>query len=317
MRVKTIFISLVSIALGGCAGAPTKELSVTGSTTDTKSTPTYSEKVDAVTVDKIRSSECPASGWETADWRKIVDYANACVKAKDWVKVEKMGNHLAIRSYLTPWGPYYMSLSAAARRDYPRAVWMLELALKKAPQEGLFHYQLGRIHWETGDEVNAIKELKTASDLSPALVEAHTLMGLLALQKQDFSGAESLFNKALKVNAGHWPATMGLASVRMKSGDWKGAEALLEKSVRSNPRSSKARLALAQVQELHLKKLTEALHSYRELKSLSTEQKLDEGLKFNLEEKIQSLEKSLSQAQKVNQVTTTVRKPAEQKKVTK
>jgi tetratricopeptide (TPR) repeat protein len=239
------------------------------------------------------------------------------VKAKDWMKVEKLGNHLAIRHHLIPWGPYFMSLSASSRKDYPRATWMLELALKKAPQEGLFHYQLGRIAWETGDTSSAVKELKMASDLNPSLVEAHTLMGTLALQKQDFSNAGALFEKALKVDAGHWPAMMGLASVKMKSGDFKEAEALLEKSVRSNPRSSRARLALAQVQEQHLKKLTEALQSYKDLKSLSTEQKLDEGLKFNLDEKIQSLEKSLSQAQKVNQVTSTVRKPAEQRKVTK
>jgi tetratricopeptide (TPR) repeat protein len=318
MRIRMVMTSLAFLALGACSGVPTRDSSMMkGPTTDAKVGPTYAEKVDAVTVNQFRSGECSGSSWENADWRMLVEFANACVKAGDWLKVEKIGDRLAVRFHMTPWGPYFMSLSAASRKDYPRAVWLLELALKKAPGEGLFHYQLGRIAWETGDTAAAIREFKASSDMNPSLVEAHTLMGMLALQKQDHAAAGSLFTKALKVDSRYWPALMGLASVKMKAGEWEEAEGLLEKSVRANPRSSKARVALAQIREQHLKKLAEALQSYKELRSLATEQKLDEGVKFDLDEKIQSLEKSLSQVQKVNQVTSTVRTPAEQRKVTK
>ena len=65
--------------------------------------------------------------------------------------------------------------------------------------------------------------------------------------------------------------------------------------MRYNPRSAKARLALAQVQEEHLKKAQEALHGYKQLKQLNADRKLDETIHINLDEKIQSLEKNISQ----------------------
>lgn len=306
-------VLVLSIFVGACSSL--KKVDDADSMTAGKFAASYLEKTDAVTLDNAKVGDCPTDGWESVDWKKAVAFANACVKAKDWVKVDKIGNHLAIQAYLTPWGPYFLSLSAAARKDYPRAQWLLELASKKAPQEGIFHYQLGRLAWENGDEAVAIKELTQASDMNSSLVEAQTLLGLLAYRKQDNSTAERRFQKALEADPTHWPAMMGLASVKIKNGNWKEAEELLVKSVKMKPASSKARLALAQVQETHLQKLSDALQTYKDIKSLSAERKLDEGIKVNLEEKIQSLEKSLSQAQKVNQVT--VRKPAEQKRIAK
>ena len=39
--------------------------------------------------------------------RQVPAKLNACVKAKDWHRVEKMGDLLAKTAYLTPWGAYY------------------------------------------------------------------------------------------------------------------------------------------------------------------------------------------------------------------
>lgn len=302
-----IIIATSALLLSACASTPGKKADVP--------VPTYTEKVGAVTVSDFRpGTACPPDGkFASPDWRKVVSYANACVKAKDWRKVEMIGNYLAVNAHLTPWGPYYLSLAAQYRKDYPRATWMLELALKKAPNEGIFHYQLGRLNWELGDDAGALKELKLASDLNPSLADAHYVMGHMALQKEDFSGAQTLLRKALGIDSKHWPSTMAMATVHMKMGDWSKAESVLEDAVRMNPRSTKARLALAQVQEMHLKKLQEALYSYKELRSYAQDKKLDESVHLNLDEKIQSLEKNISQVSKGSQLS--VRQPTAEGKV--
>lgn len=305
-----ILLSVAALFLSGCASGPGKKADAPA--------PTYSEKVGAVSVTEFKSgSSCPPDGkWEGPDWRKIVGYANACVKAKDWRKVEMIGNYLAVNAHLTPWGAYYMSLAAQARKDYPRAVWMLELALKKAPNEGIFHYQLGRLHWELGDEQLALKELKLASEMNPSLTDAHYVMGQMALQKEDYSTAEKLLRMALANDSKHWPSLMAMASLRMKTGDWTKAESALEEAVSQNPRSSKARLALAQVQEMHLKKLQDALSTYKRLREMAQDKKLDENISLNLDEKIQALEKNISavsRSDKGSQLT--VRKPTAEGKV--
>lgn len=280
-----ILVSATALLVAGCASAPALKKAVD------VPVPTYSEKVEALPVDEVRGVSCPRDNmWEASDWRKIVPLANGCVKAKEWGKVERMGDHLAKKAHLTPWGPYYLSLAAENRKDYPRAMWMLELALKKDPKQGIFHFEMGRIQWEQGDESAALKSLKTASELNPSLTEAHYIMGQMALQRGSNSEAESLLKKALDNDGNHWATLMALAVLKSRTGDWNKAAEYLARAVNQNPRSSRARVALAQIQETHLKRLPEALQSYKAIKQLASARKLDEIVQFNLDEKIKTIE---------------------------
>lgn len=313
MMTKRIALSFAMLMLAACAAGPQVKKEETAAVVK----PTYTEKVSAITLEEQKSSTCPVdASFQKDDWRKIVPTANACVKAKNWNQLEKIGNHLAKTAPLTPWGAYYMSLVATVRKDYPRAQWMLELALKKAPNEGLFHYELGRLFWEQKDDAGAIKEMKLASDLSPSLTDAHYIVGMLALRADDTGAARQAFNKTLDNNSKHLEGLMGAAQVEIKAKDFTKAEQFLERAVRANPRSSKARFALAQVQEQHLKKSIEALQTYRDLKQLGRERKLDENIQsWNVDEKIQNLEKSLSQVNKGEQASS--RKPTAERQVKK
>jgi tetratricopeptide (TPR) repeat protein len=305
---------VLTLLLSACASAPTSSTASKDSLND-KQGPTYNEKVGAVGIDALKpSASCPHDrAYEKEDWRHAVTRANACVKAKDWTRVEQIGDFLAMHAPLTPWGAYYLSLAASARKDYPRAQWMLELALKKAPNEGIFHYELGRLNWELGDEAGAIKEIKQASDLSPGLLDAQFVMGQIALQKDDLSGARALFRKVLAADSHNAPALMAASEVEIKARDFAAAESLLNRAISANPRGAKARVALAQIQELNLKKIDEALQTYRDLKLLASRHKLDESVPFNLDDKIQALEKTLSQADHASKVSK--RQPSSDKRV--
>lgn len=305
--MKKISLSIVTALLAACASKPTTE-------TAEAPKPTYSEKAGALTLQSQKGGTCVRE-FQKEDWRKVVTLANVCVKMNDWGQVEKMGDYLARVAPLTPWGAYYLALAASARRDLPRARWMLELALKKAPNEGLFHYELGRLDWETGDEAEAIKEIKQAADLSPALTDAHYVTGQLALRRDDFSEARRRFERVLANDPNHVGALMAAAQVEINTKDYAKGEMYLSRAIAQAPRSSKARLALAQVQELHLKKFQEALRTYRELKAMAGEHKLDEGVRVDLDEKIKALEKSVSQVNKSGQATS--RSPSGERQVAK
>lgn len=301
MKRNIILFAAVTVLLSACATGPQTAKKDAAALAPVQ--PSYSERVVGVPMDQIKVS-CPAdSKWESLPVQKVMALANACVKAKDWVKVEKMGDVLAKQAYLTPWGAYYLSMSAEGRKDYPRAIWMLELALKKDPKEGLFHYELGRIHWELKNDVEALKQLKMASEANPSLTGAHWLMGQMAMQRQELSDANRLFEKALSNNPQHWPSLMSMAQLKMMGKDWVQAENFLNRAISVNPRSSKARLALARVQEEFLKKTQEALVTYRQIKQLASDRKLDENVQMNLDEKIQTLQKSLTQVSDGSKLT--------------
>lgn len=295
-----IFVGLVAATLCGCATGPTSQTA--GGAASAQLTPvvaSYSERVEAQALEQYRGGVCLTDNkWEALPWQKMVSVANACVKAKDFLKVEKIGDHLARSAHLTPWGPYFLALSAESRHDSPRAVWMLELALKKAPKEGIFHYELGRIQWDAKADQEAIKHLKLASELSPSLTGAHWVLGQMAMQRNELSEADRLLQKALASNSEHGPSLLAMAQLKIQQKSWEQAEKFLARAISVVPRNGKARMALAQLQELHLKKFEEALRTYKQLKQLVTERKLDDSVNLNLDEKIQSL---MNEASKISQ----------------
>ena len=307
-----ILTGISSIFLAGCATSSPAQKPVNGAWAGPQ--PTYDEKVTSRALEQVKAA-CPSDfSYQSMEWRKVTPLANACVKAKDWQRLEKMGDWLAKQAPLTPWGPYYMGLAAEGRRDFPRAIWMLELALKKAPKEGIFHYELGRIHWELKNDRAAVASMKTASEMSPGLVEAHSVMGQLSLQREEFAEARKYFQKALLVNSKHYVSVLGMAAVEMGTKDYAKAEEYLARAVDLNPNASKPRLALAQIQEEHLKKFDEALSGYKRIRQMSADKKLDEAIPVNLDEKIRGLEKS-SQVNKAGQLT--VRTPTAERQVAK
>lgn len=300
-----ILISVLSLILAGCSTAPARQDAPIAK----KIEASYFDKVEGVPLSEARG-ECPKSEAPLAEvsWEKMMPMAAACVKAQDWFRLEQVGNALATRGHRTPWGPYYLSLSAESRKDYPRAIWMLELAIKKAPKEGILHYQLGRIHWLQGNDIVALKNLKQASELNPSLTDAHFISGVVALNSDKLGEAESALKLALRNDSRHFPATMAMADLKMKAKDWEGAVSFLERAISLNSRSQKARVALATVQETQLKRLDAALSTYRDLKRLNASNKLDAPLGFSVEDKIKSLEGMMVQAVKQKQVSS--RKPS-------
>ena len=145
-------ILALSLLAVGCASAPAKKgqpkAAALAVAQKEEVKPAYTEKMTVQKVVELAKMACPRDGaWNGMEWRKVIPMANACVQAKDWRRVDSIGEYLGVHAHLAPWGAYYMSLAAGARKDYPRAIWMMELALKKAPTEGLFHYQMGRTAW--------------------------------------------------------------------------------------------------------------------------------------------------------------------------
>lgn len=310
--MKKIIVVSTLLTLAACASNPKKAETAAANPAPA---PTYEEKVKVVALEDLsHKTRCPHdSAYKKENWKTVAMLANACVKAKDWHRVEQLGEHLSVTAHLTPWGAYYLSLAATARKDYPRAQWMLELALKKAPTEGLFHYQLGRIFWEMDNTGDALKELKMAADTNNNLTDAHWIMGQMALKRGDYSEAEKELKIALDQKADHYQALLALASVKAKTSRWDECESTLNRAIRANPRSLKARMALAELQELELKRLTSALETYKEIRRLGATRKLDDRPGMNIDDKIKMIEQSLAQAKEEKKVSS--RKPSAEKKV--
>lgn len=279
------------------------------------------EFVNAVAPQSLRvvessRSDCPrsANAVKAATWKVQVKAANACVLSGQWNMVESLGNQLAQTHHLGPWGAYYLGLAAEHRNDLGRAAWMNELALKKAPKNGLLIFQQGRLQWLSRDQAAALKSFQAAIEADPRLTDAHMILGQQALLNNDLKTAATRFQSAVSIEPRHLPALLGVAEVAMKGKDSKVAGEALAQAIFHHPGSFRARLKQAQVFEILEKNFPQALEAYKRMRGMEKEKKLDAQVDFDLEGKIRQLEGAVKEVSP-NQLSQ--RDPAEDKKVEK
>lgn len=247
--MKKLLLFIAGCGLAGCATSPAPKSGLLSSPDAKAATASY--KVVGYTMAQMSGSKsCPHTVDKSASVLDDIKSAAACVRSDKWHQVEELGNQMAIQYPNDAWGAYFLSLSAEHAKDWPRARWMAELAVKKAPNEGVTLYQLGRVQWAMNERLTAISTLEKAVEKNPTLVEAHVLMGQLALMDNNRSSAEKSFLNAYGLDSGNFVALMGLAEISRQNKHWADAAKYLRQAVSAHPKDTEARDQLAQVQSI-------------------------------------------------------------------
>jgi Tfp pilus assembly protein PilF len=95
---------------------------------------------------------------------------------------------------------------------------------------------VGTVYLAMGDSENAQRILDRALQIDPKTRDAHTYLGILALQQEDLSRAEREFGSELAIDPNHPLAMAELGEVRYRQGRWSEAADLFVKSKTTIPR---------------------------------------------------------------------------------
>ncbi len=214
----------------------------------------YVQGLRSESVRQSRSSgpQCPrtSESWsQESSWRALVAQANACVRSQNWPQVEAIGQHLAQTEPVGPWGAYYLSLSAEATQRLPRALWMIDLALKKAPRNSLLTYQMGRVQWAMGDYEKAMESYQQALRYDSDLMDAHLALGLIYFRDQDSAKANHHLSKVLESEPQNFAALVALGEIQLERGQREQAQELLARAARENSSDQKLRARLDKLNE--------------------------------------------------------------------
>lgn len=160
-----------------------------------------SENVSCSVPAEARSPQPGPGGGPSKDWRKLIARANACVKAKNWRNLETLANAIARTDIDSPWGAYFLSVSAEATGELGRALWMIDLAQKKAGgRSALFAYQKGRVFFLMKNTAKAMAEIEQAVAYDPALAEGHLFLGDIYRRDQQLDRAQACYLAAMKAD---------------------------------------------------------------------------------------------------------------------
>lgn len=237
------------------------------------------------------SKECATdNGFMKLQWKQLVTLSGQCVRAKNFIQVERIANQLAKIEPESPWGGYFLSLAAEAKKDMPRAYWMVELALKKAPEDGIILFQRARLHWSEKNHTLALKDLESAIKYNPSIPDAHLQMAQVQFTLGDISSAIDSFNRTLQLDSNQELAWYGLAEAKFQKKSYDEAYSHFQRVRRMNPKNAMSSLRMAQIQEIHFKNMDKSLELYRSLQRDVSLNRLDGQLPVNLSEKIKALE---------------------------
>lgn len=249
---------------------------------------------------------------KSVHWKAVVNNLNACVALEKWNLVESQATTLLETSPHSPWGPYFLSLASSHRKDFGRALWMLQLAEKKTRSVAIFELQRARILYGLERVDQALKSAELALKQDATLVSAALFIGDIYYRNEDYKMARRYFEKGLKQNAKDPGITLKLGEISYLLQDFSAARDYFERSRSKGSKSVHLFYRLGDLLKNQFNDLEQALRAYREGMAI---QQSKSGLdaNFNFSEQIKDVERLLLEA-KTREVGTN-RMPSDEKSI--
>jgi tetratricopeptide (TPR) repeat protein len=303
LRVTSVLLLpllMTACATGGGGNGPTDKLAaekakayvdgmsfvVAGTAGGICAPPTVSQK------SALSSTEGPSK-----EWKDLLQKASACAGDKNWKTLDQVAETMARTDINAPWGAYFMSVSAEGRSEWQRALWMIELAQKKAGlPNGLFLYQHGRVMLGMKETAHAMSDVQKAVSLEPKLTLGHLFLAQIYQRDLEWDQAASHYIAVLTSDERNVIALAGLADVRFNQGKHQESADLYSKAISWNSSHLEWWLRLGSLYETNLKNNELALNTFKGLRSSLDKGVVKQHPSLDLNAKIKTLEDQIVSA---------------------
>lgn len=289
------------LGLMGCQASAPKTQSVVS----TVPVEVYTRGLQSVDAKQAkRDGSCPSRVKKSSKdlaWRDLLDQLNACVAKSRYGTAQQLNELLTRREPFSPWSVYYKSLFAEHANQYPRAMWMINLAIKRSPKTGLFYFQRGRLNHLAKNVPAATEDFEKAVDRDPSLVSSYLYLAQVHARDLSYKKAAG-YLADFKKYGGEFDRDTHLlaAKVHFGAGAFEKSADSYRQVVRSDSKNHDARLALARILDEKFNQAEEALEHYKILErnggrgpSSVDPKKISEKVK-DLEKKIETQAKKLA-----------------------
>jgi tetratricopeptide (TPR) repeat protein len=208
----------------------------------------------------------------------LMSLANRCLTLKKYTAIEKIAVQMAQLDPKSGVAPYYLSLAASGLGQNEKALYLVELALKKNGEKSFFWYQKALALGQTGDRAGANRLMIKAFDERLDAWETRLIHGVVAYSQGDcFSVADDF--KALPNGMNEQFQLLPVLSECMaQKGELDPAIALVEKALATN-KSLALALQWGHLAEVYKMDSKMAVAAYEKAKTLATDTATQDWLK--------------------------------------
>lgn len=199
------------------------------------------------------------------DWGRMLRVGFACVNKNDWKTVSSIGHAFSIRHIDAPWGAYFLSLASEKAGDMPRAIWMIGLADRKAPDNAIIEFQKARLLWLQDQKDAAFQSAKKALELDGKLSEAALLMAQIYFSDYEFENAQTYYRKVIDSNDKVFTAVLGMAETFAQLDKFKESIPFYIKAIKLKKNRIDLAYVLADIYETKVKDYKRALDWYEKI----------------------------------------------------
>ncbi len=202
---------------------------------------------------------------EYKDWGKMLRIGYSCVNKNDWKTVDIIGRTFNTRHIDAPWGAYFLSLVSEKAGDMPRAIWMIGLADRKAPDNAIIEFQKARLLWLQNQKDAAFQSAKKALELDPKLSEAALLMAQVYFSDYEFENAQIYYRKVIDANDKTFVAVLGMAESFSQLEKYKESIPFYIRAIKIKKNRIDLAYVLADIYETKVKDFKRALDWYEKI----------------------------------------------------
>jgi tetratricopeptide (TPR) repeat protein len=287
---------LIILALSaGCASMSTQNQEAKQDAKIAEAAKVYKKSVESIAISDVKTDLCSKSASQVKaqwNWKLAVQVSDSCMKTRQFSVVEELANELSTRESAGPWGPYFLASVARERGEFERALWMSELAMKRAPEIGILHYLRAQVLWDKKEYGAAVAGFEKSTELDSTIIAAHVFLGQIYFRDQEYDNASRHFYAVLKTEPRHPIALSGLAESQLRENNAQGALDAYSRLVSSYPSDGLYLARMGEIYETVLNNIPKALSTYRKLRELIQSGRITKNGNIKLDEKIKELELS-------------------------
>jgi len=147
----------------------------------------------------------------------------------------------------TPDAAFVVALCYALTKQHDEAMRVISRLYDLRADSPAAHLIFARTLLLQGLDLVAEREAREALRQSPALPEAHFVLGQAALYRADFAKAIAEFQAELEVNPGYAPAFSRLGEAYFREGKWNDAQSVVRRSISLDARSPGSYILLCKI----------------------------------------------------------------------